>query len=83
MKFSGKSASCDNIKSYKDQGLYVLSKKFSFEKTTGDANEGKGGKYREDKGRKRHFYRMDFVYIVFLHIEMFLILRKYTMVKTV
>ena len=51
MKFSGKSASCDNIKSYKEQGLYVLSKKFSFEKTTGDANEGKGGKYREDKGR--------------------------------
>ena len=51
MKFSGKSAPCDNIKGCKDQGLYFLSKKFSFKKATGDANGGKGGKYREDKGR--------------------------------
>ena len=51
MKFSGKSAPCDNIKSCKDQELYFHSKKFSFKKATGDANGGKRGKYREDKGR--------------------------------
>ena len=35
MKFSGKKGPYDNIKSHKKAGLYSLSRKYSFGKTTG------------------------------------------------